>query len=47
MPTGVARGLRMYDPAYILRLLLSVITVSKKTLAITSALPRIHFEKEE
>lgn len=35
------------DPAYILRLLLSVITVSEKTLAITSALPRIHFKKEE
>ena len=35
------------DPAYILRLLLSVITVSKKTLAIISALPRIHFKKEE
>lgn len=34
-------------PAYILRLLLSVITVSEKTLAITSALPRIHFKKEE
>lgn len=35
------------DPAYILRLLLSVITVSEKTLAITSALPRIRFKKEE
>ena len=35
------------DPAYIFRLLLSVITVSEKTLAITSALPRIHFKKEE
>ena len=35
------------DPTYILRLLLSVITVSEKTLAITSTLPRIHFKKEE